>query len=565
MAADEEATLAALRAHRQRILEPNTATHGGRIVKLMGDGVLVEFPSVVDAVECAVTIQQATAAANAQTPEERRIVFRIGINVGDIIIEGDDIYGDGVNVAARLETLAEPGGICISSSVREQVQNKIPIRFADMGEQSVKNIERPIHVYYVVLEGTQPAAAPAPSTAAAAGRAEKASIAVLPFVNMSGDPEQEYFADGISEDIITALSKISQLLVIARNSSFTFKGKAVRVDEVCQKLGVRFVLEGSVRKSGNRVRITAQLIDGASGGHLWADRYDRELTDIFAVQDEVTREIVAALALNLTEGERRQLASEPAHNAEAYEYFLRGRDCFWRPSKATSDEAKLMLQRAIELDPKLVPAYALLSVVHSRDYLNDWGLSPANSLQQAGELAQRAVALDDRDAHARWALGGYYLWSRRHDDAIRELEKATALDSNLAVAHVLLALALQYAGESDRALGVFDRVFALDPYHSDVYLHFQAQAYFQLGRYEKAIEILKRRLVRNPNTDISHALLAASYGHLGRLDDARAEWQDVLRINPTYSIEQRRKVLPYKNPADFDPFVDGLRKAGLVQ
>jgi len=565
MAADEAGTLLALRGHREELIEPEIASHGGRTVKLMGDGALVEFPSVVDAVECAVAIQHAMALRNTDKPQERRIVFRIGINVGDIIIEGADIYGDGVNVAARLEALAEPGGICISSAVREQVQNKVPITFADLGEQTVKNIERPIHVYCVLLGGEQATAGPAMDDAPLPKPADKPSIAVLPFANMSGDPEQEYFADGISEDIITALSKISQLFVIARNSSFTFKGKAVHVGEVSKKLGVRFILEGSVRKAGNKVRITAQLVDGMTGGHLWAERFDRNLDDIFAVQDEVTHEIVAALALNLTDAERRRLASEHTENTEAYDCFLRGRECWWYPSKEKSAEAKVMLQRAIDLDPSFVEAYALLAGVHSRDYVNEWTASPDESLQRALAFAQRAVALNDRHAHARWALGGYYLWTRQHDDAVREFERAISLDPNFALAHVLLGLAFYYGGKPERALEVFDRALALDPYHPDVYLHFQAQAYFQVGKYEKAIELLKRRLVRNPSTDISRALLAASYGHLGRRDEARAVWEELLRINPNYSIEHRRKVLPYKNPADFDLFVDGLRKAGLIE
>ena len=565
MAGDEAGTLAALRSYREQLIEPEVAAHSGRVVKLMGDGVLVEFASVVDAVECAVAIQQHMAARNADLSEERRIVFRIGINVGDIIIEGDDIYGDGVNVAARLEALAEPGGICISRSAREQVQNKIPISFADLGERTLKNIERPVHVYYVMLGGQQAAGEPPTSTASSAIASEKASIAVLPFVNMSGDPEQEYFADGISEDIITALSKLSQLFVIARNSSFTFKGKAVHIGEVSRKLGVRFVVEGSVRKAGNRVRITAQLIDGASGGHLWAERYDRNLDDIFAVQDEVTHEIVAALALNLTDAERSRIASEPTGNPEAHDYFLRGRECWWHPSKQTSIEAKAMLQRAIECDPSFVPAYAFLAAVHTRDYVNDWSDSPEESLRQAFEVARRAAALDDRHAYTHWAMGGIYLWSRRHDEAVREFEKSISLDPNFALGYMMLGLSLYYGGKSERALDVFDRAFALDPYHPDVYLHFQAQAYFQLGQFEKAVEILKRRLVRNPDTDISRALLASSYGHLGRGDEARREWQELLRINPNYSVEHRRKVLPYKNPADFEPFVDGLRKVGLAK
>ena len=565
MAADEAGTLAALKAHRKELIDPKTAEHSGRIVKLMGDGALVEFASVVDAVECAVAIQRGMGERNAGIPEDRRIVFRIGINLGDIIIDGDDIYGDGVNVAARLEGLAEPGGICISSSAREQVIDKVPVRFADLGEQSMKNIERPIRIYYVVLEGTPATAEPAAATAASPELPDKPSIAVLPFVNMSGDPEQEYFADGISEDIITALSKISQLFVIARNSSFTFKGKTVRIQEVSKNLGVRYVLEGSVRKAGNRVRITSQLVDGVTGGHLWAERFDRDLTDIFAVQDEVTQEIVSALALNLTEGEQQRLASEHTDNLEAYDCFLRGRERWWRHTKEPNVQAQGMLQRAVELDPNFAPAYAFLALAHMHDYVNQWSASPSRSLERAHELAQRAVALDDSYPRAHWALGAIYLWMRRHDEAISEIERAISLDPNFADGHIVLGFILHYAGRSEEALECFDRGMAFDPYHPDIYLHFQAQAHFQLGRYENAIGILKRRLIRNPDTDISRVLLAASYGHLGRIDEARAEWQEVFRVNPDYSLEHRRKVLPYKNPADFEPLVDGLRKTGLVE
>ena len=570
MAADEAGTLAELNALRQDIVDPKIGEHGGRIVKLMGDGALVEFASVVDAVECAVAIQQAMAARNVHRPEDRRIVFRIGINVGDIIIEGDDIFGDGVNVAARLEGLAEPGGICISNSVREQVLNKVPISFADLGEQTVKNIERPIRVYYVVLDDAPIAAAhgsvaspPAVPVASVPAQAQRRSIAVLPFANMSGDPEQEYFADGISEDIITALSKISGLFVIARNSSFTFKGKAVHVGDVGKKLGVRFVLEGSVRKASNRVRITAQLVDAGSAGHIWAERFDRELTDVFAVQDEVTREIVAALALNLTAGERQQLASDHAGSPEAYDCFLRGRELWHLQTKETNAEARAAFQQAIELDANFAPAYALLAIAHMRDYLNQWSASPSLSLEEGYKLAQEAVARNDRDPYAHWALGSLYLWLRRHDEAERELKTAIALNPSFSLGYTILGLTLHYSGRSEQALEYFERAIALDPY-SDVYLHFQSQAYFQLGRYDKAVEILKRRLTRHPRTDISRVLLAASFGHLGRIGEARAQWEEVFRINPGYSLEHRRDVLPYKNPSDFELVVEGLRKAGLV-
>ena len=381
---------------------------------------------------------------------------------------------------------------------------------------------------------------------------------------MSGDAEQDYFADGISEDIITALSKLSQLFVIARNSSFTFKGKNVNVQEVGTKLGVRHVLEGSVRKSGNRVRITAQLIDATSGGHLWAERFDRDLTDIFAVQDDVTQQIVGALAVNLTEGDRQRLAPEHTGNTEAYDYFLRGRELWHRLTKETNIAARDLLQRAIELDPKFASAHAFLALTHGLDYLNRWSASPPRSLEQAEEAATRAVALDDSDPWAHWALSLVNLYTRRHDGAISEAERAIVLNPNFAEGHVSLGEALYYSGRSEEALECFDRGMALNPYFPDVLLHFQALASFQLGRYEEAVDLLKQRLTRNPVTDVSRALLAASYGHLGRFDEARAAWQEVLRVNPDYSLEYRRKVLPYKNPDDFELVVEGLRKAGVV-
>ena len=558
MGLDEEGTLAALKAYRREIIDPKIAEHRGRIVKTTGDGALVEFASAVDAVRCAMKIQRGMASS-ADVSEDRRIEFRIGINVGDIIIDEGDIYGDGVNIAARIEAIAEPGGISISEDAWRQVQGKVAANFVDAGEQNLKNIARPVRVYRLDLAPKAASEAPRPIPAST----DKPSIAVLAFNNMSRDPEQEYFSDGISEDIITDLSKLSELHVIARNSTFTYKGKPVDVKQVGRELGVRYVLEGSVRKAGNRVRVTGQLIDATSGAHVWADRFDRDLTDIFAVQDELTQKIVSALALTLTEGEHHRLASEPTNNPEAYDFFLRGREFWYRDTKELNVKAVEMLTRAVGLDPSFAPAYAFLAIAHMRDYLNQWSASPSLSLEQGQDLAQRAVALNDRDPHAHWALGSLYLWNRRHDEATIELERAISLNPNFSLAHAILGLALHYAGRSERALECFDRAIAFDPY-TDVYLHFQAQAYFQLGRYEKAVEILKRRLTRNPDSDISRVLLAASYGHLGRIDEARAQWQEVFRINPNYSLEHRRKVLPYRNSSDFESVVEGLRKAGLV-
>ena len=392
----------------------------------------------------------------------------------------------------------------------------------------------------------------------------RVAICVLPFANMSGDAEQEYFADGISEDIITALSKLSQLFVIARNSSFTFKGKNVNIQEVGRNLSVRYVLEGSVRKSGNRVRITAQLIDATTGGHLWAERFDRDLTDIFAVQDDVTQHIVAALEVNLTEGDRQRLETERTDKPEAYDRFLRGREHMWHFTKATNRQALELLERAMALDPKFAPAFAFAGLAHGLDYVNDWSTSPSQSMDKAEKLATMAVTLDNRSPHAHWALAIVNTYMRRHDQAIQEAEHTISLAPNLAIGHDVLGNALHYSGRSEEALASFERAIALDPLYPDVWLHFQAQCLVQLGRYDEAVAVLLQRLNRNPKTDSSRVLLAASYGYLGRGDEARAQWQEVFHLNPDFSLEQRRRVLPYKNPADFERVVEGLRRAGLV-
>ncbi|WP_214474368.1 adenylate/guanylate cyclase domain-containing protein [Mesorhizobium sp. dw_380] len=567
--ADEDRTLARLRALRSDLIDPIIAVYHGRVIKRTGDGALVEFRSVVDAVRCAIEVQNGMVERNAGVPQDRRIEFRIGIHLGDVVEESDgDLMGDGVNIASRLEGVAAPGAICLSEDAYRQVKARLDLSVSDLGSTQLKNIAEPIRVYSLQVGSAGTKAAVTSQTATsrpATAVPPKLSIAVLPFANMSGDAEQDYFADGISEDIITALSKLSQLFVIARNSSFTFKGQNVHVQEVGAKLGVRHVLEGSVRKSGNRVRITAQLIDAISGGHLWAERFDRDLTDIFAVQDDVTQQIVGALALNLTEDDRQALAPEQPRNTEAYDCFLRGRELWHRLAKETNVAARDLLQRAIELDPKFASAHAFLALTHGLDYLNRWGASPSESMAQAEEAATRAVALDDSDPWAHWALAIAKLYTRRHDEAIDEVERALILNPNFAEAHVCRGEALYYSGRPEEALESFARGKTLNPYFPDVLLHFQALASFQLGRYEEAVDLLQQRLARNAVTDVSRALLAASYGHLGRLEEARAAWQDLLRVNPDYSLEYRRKVLPYKNPADFELMVNGLRKAGLVQ
>jgi adenylate cyclase len=557
--ADEEGTLARLKAHRRELIDPTIAEHQGRIVKTTGDGVLAEFASPVKAVRCAIDVQYGMAERNAGVPEGQRIEFRIGINLGDVIVEDDgDIYGDGVNVAARLENIAEPGAVYISRTVRDFVDGTPELVLEDLGERELKNIARPVQVFRIAPPQTAGAAQAGPPAVP-----HKPSIAVLPFTNMSGDAEQEYFSDGITEDLITDLSKISGLFIIARNSSFAYKRRSVKVQEIGRDLGVRFVLEGSIRKVGNRVRITAQLIDAGSGGHLWAERFDRELTDIFATQDEVVEKIVAALAVNLTQGEAQRLRRRGTASVEAYETWLRARELLSRSTREAIAQAKAMYRRAIEIDPNFAAPHAGLSLATISEYVSDWAADPEEALDEAERWARRALELDDQEPVSHMALGNVMLWRRNHDGALDECRRMIALDPNFAQGHSATGLALMYAGRAAEALEAFAIAKRLDPHSPSIVLHFVAQANFSLGRYEAAAEHLLERIARTPATDSSRMLLAACYGHRGRAEEARAVWAELMKINPGFSLAQRERVLPYKEPRDFQRIADGLAKAGL--
>ena len=560
--ADEDATHRTLSEYLDLISE-TIGGHRGRVMHYAGDAVLAMFDAVVDALSCATAIQGELKSRGGPLSEDRRLEFRIGLNLGDVIEDRGDIYGDGVNIAARLESLADPGGICISGSVRDAIGDKLAARYEYMGEQRVKNIDKPVRAFRVLLgSGIQPESTGLQSTGLELP--DKPSIAVLPFTNMSGDPEQEYFSDGIVEDIITDLSKITGLFVIARNSSFSYKGKSFDVRDVCRELGVRYALEGGVRKAANRVRINAQLIDGESGGHVWAERYDRDLDDIFAVQDEVTRDIVAALALKLTPGEREQASRPPTENLQAYDCFLLGREQASLDTPQANAQARATLEKAIELDPQFSLAFSHLSRNHLIAYTNHWGENPDRSLELAMELGQRAVELDGSNPFAYFAVGAAALWMKQHDRAAAAYRKGLAIDPNFALGYAGLALVSVYSGNPREAIASLEKAMRLDPHYRDIHLHFLGVAHFQLDEYEQAIVALKRRLVRKPDSDISRVLLAAIYGHMGKLEESRAEWAEALRSNPDYSLEHRRETLPYKNPADFEHFVDGLRKAGVV-
>lgn len=556
---DEEGTLERFNAHRRDLIDPKIAEHSGRIVKTTGDGLLVEFASPVKAVRCAIEVQQGMADRNADVPRERRIEFRIGINLGDVIVEGGDIHGDGVNVAARLEGIAEPGTIYVSRAVRDFVFDKPEIAVEDLGEKALKNIAGPVRVFRIALPGlSAPEAQPAPPPVP-----DKPSIAVLPFANMSSDVEQEFFSDGITEDLITDLSKVSGLFVIARNSSFAYKGRSVKVQDIARDLGVRFVLEGSIRKAGNRVRITAQLIDAANGGHLWAERFDRDLTDIFSTQDEVVEKIVRALSVTLTKRDEERLNRRGTANVEAYENWLRAREALARGSRESILQARELHRRAIAIDPHFAAPHAGLSLAAISEYASGWSENPDQALDDAERWARRAIELDAQEPVSHMALGNVLLWRRDHDGALAECSRMIEIDPNFAQGHAATAWVRMYAGQPAEALESFAAAMRLDPHYPAILLHFMAQAHFSLGDYETAAKRLIERIARNPGTDASRMLLASCYGHLGRPDEARAAWAELLKVNPDFSLEQRARVLPYKDARDFERIIEGLAKAGL--
>ena len=554
MGSDEARTVSDLKSH-QAIVLPMVREFGGRIIDTAGDGILAEFPSVFNAVECAAAIQRKMAERNAAIEPQRRMEFRIGINLGDVIYDNDRIFGDGVNVAARLEAIAEPGSICVSGKVHEEIHAKIGLPYEDLGDKQLKNIAEPVRVFGIRLDR-------APRQTALA-LPDKPSIAVLPFQNMSGDPEQEYFSDGMTEDLITDLSKVSGLFVIARNSSFAYKGRSVKVQEIGRDLGVRFVLEGSVRKAGNRVRITAQLIDAGSGGHLWAERFDRDLTDIFSTQDEVVAKIVGTLAVTLTRGEEQRLRRHGTGNVEAYESWLRARELLTCGTRESVAQARVMYRRAIEVDLNFARPHAGLALAAISEYVSGWAPDPAQALDEAERWARRAVELSDQEPVSHMALGAVLLWRRDQEGALAESRRMMALDPNFAQGYCATGLALMYAGRAAEALEPFAMAMRLDPLYPSMVLHFLAQANFSLGKYDVAAQQLVDRIARTPGTDASRMLLASCYGHLGRAEDARAAWVELLKVNPDFSLMQRGRVLPYKDARDFQRIAEGLAKAGL--
>jgi adenylate cyclase len=541
--------------------------HGGRIVDAVGDNLLAEFRSVVDAVACGVDIQRELEARNAQLSAGRRMPFRIGINLGDVIVEDDRIAGDGVNIAARLEALADPGGISISGTVLEQVEGKLPLKFRDEGEQRLKNIPRPVHVFRVELtplsstQAEEEHTLAGPDELSVPGFAGRHAIAVLPFDNLSGDAEQEYFADGLAEDLVTHLSAFREFPVIARNSSFVYKGNAVDLKVVSRDLGVRYVVKGSVRRAGNRVRVSAQLIDATTGHHVWAERYDRELSDIFALQDEITERIVTSLVPALSRLEIRRAMRRPPQNLDAWDCIQRGLWHLLQYTKGDNIEAQSWARRAIELHPSSSAAFTILAFSHLFELIYQWSESPPRSREEALRAAEKSVALDESDSNAHFALGFASSLAGQHERAMTVLQRAIELNPSSAVAHWALGAALTPCGCPDSAIPLIEKAIRLSPH--DPWMHeflFNiAAAHFASGRYEEAVTFAKRSLQSKPEQPGAYRLLAASYGHLGRTEEAKAALDALLRLAPDLSTAQLRVFLP---SAIVERYVEGLRKAG---
>ncbi len=561
MGRDESGTLAALKAIRRDVIDPKISEHGGRIVKTAGDGLLLEFASVVDAVRCVVEVQTAMGAHNTDVPADRRIEFRIGVNIGDIIIDDDDIFGDGVNVAARLQALAAPGGICVSGRVQEDVRGKLDIAVEDAGDQQLKNIAWPVRVYRLKMTGTTPAV---PTQLALP---DKPSIAVLPFHNMSGDAEQEYFADGITEDIITALSHIPLLFVIARNSSFAYKGKAIDVRQIGRELGVRYVLEGSVRKAGQRLRITGQLVEAETGSHLWADRFDSVLEDVFDLQDRVTMAVAGAIEPSVTQAEIRRANCKPTENLQAYDWLLRGLGERQLYSRDSYDRAISMARRAIELDPRYAHAYAYLAAWIMARWANGWMEDEAAETAEGVRFSHRAVQLAPNDSIvltlAATALGHL---DRDLANAIPWLDRAIALNPNSARAFGLGTIVRTFAGDYATAIDHADRAMRLSPFDPLSFFFSLARGVSHLLQRQlpEAVSWLRKSAQENPHHTRTFLCLGSALAHAGQMKEAQAAIRRLLDLNPTSTVSWQRQRLRFREDA-IEYLMEGARLAGLPE
>jgi len=606
MGEDEEATVRTITAYRE-VMTTLIQQHRGKVVDSPGDNLLAEFASVVDAVQCAVAVQKEISSRNTELPENRKMQFRIGINLGDVIQEGDRIYGDGVNIAARLEGLAEPGGICISKTAFDHIESKLPYGYDFIGDQTVKNIAKPVGAYRVLMDPRvtvkgkaeedkpapirrtsilvgmvailvlavavgiwkfymrRPSIEPASVEKMAYQLPDKPSIAVLPFDNLSGDPDQEYFSDGLTEEIIAALSSVPKLFVIARNSTFTYKGKPVKVQQVSEELGVRYVLEGSVRKAGNKVRITAQLIDALNGHHLWAQRYDRNLSDIFSVQDEITKNIITAMQVKLTEGEEVKAASKGTNNLEAYLKYLQANELINKINPESNALAKKLAEEAIALDPEYAWAYYVLGRSHMVDVWVGSSKFPKESIGKAIALMQKAIALDGTNIHAHCLLGLLYSMTNQHDKAIAQSEKSVALNPNSAIAHFLMGKTLSFAGSWKESIPEYKIAMRLNPIPPNNYLWSLGLSFAYTEQYEEAKKWCEKAVHQEANDLLARIMMTVVYSLSGYDEKARTEANEVLRIQPKFSLEKYKKKITYKREVDRELFFSALRKAGLPE
>jgi adenylate cyclase len=562
MGADEEGTHERLKAHFAELVHPKVAEHRGRVVKNTGDGLLSEFPSVVDAIRCALEVQREMIARNAATPAGHCIEFRMGINVGDVIIEASDIYGDGVNIAARLEALAEPGGICLSAAAHEQVRDRLDLAFDDLGEQQVKNIARPVRTYRVALGASSRAALPPLSLP------DKPSLAVLPFQNMTGDAEQEYFVDGTVEEITTAIARLPWLFVIARNSAFTYKGKAIDVKQVAQELGVRYVLEGSVRKAGNRVRITGQLIDTATGAHIWAERFDGALDDIFELQDQVASSVAGAMEPKLRQSEIEHASRKPTANLTAYDLYLRAMAQSYHYTDEGLTEAVALARQALAIDPSYAPAAALIGSCRALQRVQGWGALSEEDIGEACRLTRQALEAERDDAEtirrAAWAL---FVLAGEVAMAAAALDRALALNPNAARAWWARGIIHAMRNEPEAAIKAIERARRLSPFdrHAFGYDVNIAVAHLVARRFEQAIEWADRALHDQPRVATAIRVKIVAFAHLSRLDEARAELSRVLTIDPELTIAGYREYFHFAAPEVVELYVTGLRLAGLPE
>ncbi len=547
-----------------RHLSDTIDAYGGTAHEIRGDAVVAEFARASDAVCAAVAFQVKNAEITASRDAGTHPVLRIGIAMGEVVIADSTITGEGVVIAQRLEQIAEAGGICVQGAAFETVPKRLPFDYHSLGEQTLKGFETPVRAYGVTLKYGEAVPTPDPGSRGEKETGvlrDKPSIAVLPFTNISSDPEQEYFSDGISEDIITDLSKISALFVTSRNSAFTYKNRVLKAQEVSRELGVRYVVEGSVRKAANCVRITAQLIDAVDDGHLWAERYDRDLSDIFALQDEIAAEIVSALKIRLTEDERERVTRHYTDNLEAYDNFLRGRDQV-RATNETNAQARRLFEKAIDLDSDFAAAYAMLSYTHWRDWYNQWNDNP-ESLERAFDAARTAVALDDSLALARAYMAWAYLAKCDHEHAIAEGKRAIELDPNLSEGYARLGEILTMSGKPEQGVEMINQAIRLDPHYPPNYLIYLSHAHYAMGKYEDAVKMLQRCRIRVPNFLTPHRNLASLYWMSGREEEARVEVAEMLRISPRATVEGQKERIPFKDKTLSARFLEALRQAGL--